>query len=118
MTTGTLDLMTAIFRLDRFDFRDLEDLVADGAGSLPTYILVQGQRAFLALIGIEVMDMVHFFDGEEFTVLSLMANLPAGPSSTRRTFLSAHLGTIRRWWEIGVLRILPQSPFQFFNTLR
>jgi len=35
MTTGTLELMTAIFRSDRFDFWDLEDLVADGSGSLP-----------------------------------------------------------------------------------
>jgi hypothetical protein len=109
--------MTAIFSLDRFDFRDLEDLVADGTGSLPRCIAIQEQRAFLTLIGIEIMDMVHFFDGEELTVLSLVANLSTGFASARTRLVSVNFRAIRGGRAIGILRILPKLRFKFFYAL-
>ena len=79
--------------------------------------MVQEQRAFLALIGIEIMDMVHLFDWQELTVLSLVASLSAWLTAARSTFFPVDLGAIRRGRPIGVLRILPQLRFQLFNTL-
>lgn len=117
MTTGTLDLVAAIFRSERFDIRDLEDLVTIGSGSFPHCSVIQHQRAFLALIGVQIMDMVHFFDGEELSMLSLMTNLSTRLTAARSTFFPVDLGAIRRGRPIGVLRILPQPRFEFFNAL-
>lgn len=95
VAAGTLYLMVTDFCFDGLDLRDIKYLVSDRIAGFFGRIRIKVQRAFLALIRIAVIHVVHLLNRQKLAVLSLMALLCAGFASGGSRLFPGHFGSIR-----------------------
>jgi hypothetical protein len=86
--------MGAEFGFVGFYLRNLKDLVSKGLRSLFVRMGIEGSGAFLALRGIEILDLIHVLYGQQLPVLARVPRLCTGFAPTGGALLSFHFRSI------------------------